>query len=653
MVATDRRFGVIGETGTKMPVTAASTGNLTLSGEQTVDGVALVTDDRILVKNQTTTSENGIYVVDTGTWQRAADFDGPYDIVKGSMIYVTDGTSNAGAWFVVSTNNPIEVGTTALSFSRQTINYVVRDSQVASAGQTIFNFGSSYQTGSNGVAVYVNGIRQRVGSDYTETNSTRITFSYALVLNDEVDFYIGSALGSLTASAASTIAVADAGAYFVGTTAEAILQELADPITPDNGDASVTLTNSSSNNIQRWNTALSANRTATLSASNAKEGAHFVCVRGSGATGNYTLAIGTVATLRAPGEWCEVRYDAGTAAWILEKYGILPSVEILAMSDDNGDANATITPGSSARTQRWAAVLTADRTATLSTSGAFSGARFRIVRLESATGGYCLKVVAASSTIARLAIGQFVDVEYTGTAWVVVAFGNVRSTNTHLVTAADDFLGEEINGYLWQTLIGTDATCSQAVVLADQNNGVARLTTGADAGATMALNGVQLQGRLNWSASKGCLSWEADIAISAITSVCVFIGFTDQVAALEMPFTLGAGDALTSNATDAAGVLFDTAADTDNWWLVGVKADVDATKQNTAVAPAAGVSERWRIDIDAASNATFYRNGTAVGTVLADALTASASLAPVVAAFARGAASRTIDIDQIFIQQQR
>ena len=54
---------------------AASTANLTLSGTQTVDGIALVAGDRILAKDQTTTSANGIYVVAAGAWARALDQD--------------------------------------------------------------------------------------------------------------------------------------------------------------------------------------------------------------------------------------------------------------------------------------------------------------------------------------------------------------------------------------------------------------------------------------------------------------------------------------------------------------------------------------------------------------------------------------------------
>lgn len=59
----------------KGSVKAATTANITLSGAQTIDGIALVAGDRCLVKNQTTTSQNGIYVVAASTWSRATDMD--------------------------------------------------------------------------------------------------------------------------------------------------------------------------------------------------------------------------------------------------------------------------------------------------------------------------------------------------------------------------------------------------------------------------------------------------------------------------------------------------------------------------------------------------------------------------------------------------
>lgn len=113
---TDRRNGLVGNLGIKKPVRVATTANITLSGEQTIDGVAVVADDRVLVKNQTTSSENGIYDCSTGSWTRALDFDGNQDIVNGTLVYIAGGSVQQKQIWTVSATDPITIGTTSISF---------------------------------------------------------------------------------------------------------------------------------------------------------------------------------------------------------------------------------------------------------------------------------------------------------------------------------------------------------------------------------------------------------------------------------------------------------------------------------------------------------------------------------------------------------
>ncbi len=98
----------------KDPVRVASTVNLTLSGEQTVDGVT-TSNDPILVKNQTDMSQNGIYNTASGAWTRATDFDENDEILNGAM-WVSEGNTNADQGFVCVTDEPIIIGTTPLTF---------------------------------------------------------------------------------------------------------------------------------------------------------------------------------------------------------------------------------------------------------------------------------------------------------------------------------------------------------------------------------------------------------------------------------------------------------------------------------------------------------------------------------------------------------
>jgi hypothetical protein len=92
---------------------AATTEAITLAGAQTIDGIALFTNDLVLVKNQTDASENGIYEVAVGAWTRSAD-----ELAHGSFVHVVDGDINGDAGFVLTTADPIVIDTTPLTFER-------------------------------------------------------------------------------------------------------------------------------------------------------------------------------------------------------------------------------------------------------------------------------------------------------------------------------------------------------------------------------------------------------------------------------------------------------------------------------------------------------------------------------------------------------
>ena len=114
----------------KASVRLATTANITLSGAQTIDGVAAVAGDRVLVKNQTTGAQNGIYVVASGAWVRATDADSSTKVTPGMYTFVEDGTVGSASGWNLITKAPITLGTTALVFSQ-------------------FNGGTSYTAGTN------------------------------------------------------------------------------------------------------------------------------------------------------------------------------------------------------------------------------------------------------------------------------------------------------------------------------------------------------------------------------------------------------------------------------------------------------------------------------------------------------------------------
>lgn len=117
MAVTSRLQGLNTGLAIKGPVLVASTGNLTLSAAQTVDGIAVSSCDRVLVKDQTTNTENGIYQVETGSWTRTKDFDGALDVVRGTLAFVNAGTANGGRWYVVASTAGNIPGTNSITFS--------------------------------------------------------------------------------------------------------------------------------------------------------------------------------------------------------------------------------------------------------------------------------------------------------------------------------------------------------------------------------------------------------------------------------------------------------------------------------------------------------------------------------------------------------
>lgn len=104
----------------KNAVRVATTANGTLgtayANGQTVDGVTLATGDRILIKDQSTGSENGIYTVNSsGAPTRASDADNAAEL-KQAAVFVQEGTANADSGWVCTVDGAITVGTTALTF---------------------------------------------------------------------------------------------------------------------------------------------------------------------------------------------------------------------------------------------------------------------------------------------------------------------------------------------------------------------------------------------------------------------------------------------------------------------------------------------------------------------------------------------------------
>lgn len=163
-------------------VRVASTANVTVSSPGTsIDGVTLNNGDRVLLKNQTTASENGIYTFNGSAAAMTRTTDGAQgNLTANSTAYVAEGTANADTAWTVTTNDPITVGTTALAFAQ------VGGGTSYTAGNGI-NIASNVisAVAGNGIVVDGTGVRidtTKVPQKYSTTLATSAT-SYTVTHN--------------------------------------------------------------------------------------------------------------------------------------------------------------------------------------------------------------------------------------------------------------------------------------------------------------------------------------------------------------------------------------------------------------------------------------------------------------------------------------
>ena len=230
--------------------------------------------------------------------------------------------------------------------------------------------------------------------------------------------------------------------------------------------------------------------------------------------------------------------------------------------------------------------------------------------------------------------------------------------DTNNVVIFDDFEGATLLG-TWAVNKGTDAGAANFAVN-PATSGTVRGTTGATT-STMAGSGIIITSELNFKAQGAAavaagnnLEFNTRLKVDVITNQVVFVGLTNAKT-LQLPIQgSGAGNAFTANANDAVGFVFDTTMTNPAWWLIGAKAGVLAAGQSSALNPVAATYAQFAVSVDQLGNATFFYNGLQIGVTMANAITPTVAVTPVVAAFNRtAAAARNFDIDYLMTSMNR
>ena len=199
----------------KQPVLCATTANITLTGLQTLDGVTVVAGDRVLVKNQSTASQNGIYLASASAWSRAPDADVWTDLISAITFVETGSTLSGTAWYCTAQPGGT-IGTTAVTWS----NFSVASSYTAGTGLTLA--GNAFSITNTGVSAGAYGSTSKTltATVNAQGQLTVLAASDIAIANTQV-----SGLGTMSTQNASSVAITGGTLNAVtigGTTAGAV-----------------------------------------------------------------------------------------------------------------------------------------------------------------------------------------------------------------------------------------------------------------------------------------------------------------------------------------------------------------------------------------------------------------------------------------------
>lgn len=227
----------------KDPCLAGTVGNVTLSGVQTIDGVSLAIGDRVLVRAQTLSQNNGIYLVASGAWTRALDFDQWNAEIPGAQVVVEDGTTLADTGWYCTANPGGTLGTTPIAWAQAFgPGSILTDNLGISLVGNLLSLvldGTTLSKSGTGLKVNAGGI---TNTEVSASAAIALTKLAALAFNFAV---VTNASGQLVASATTATEVG----YLSGTNSNIQAQlnalQAANAVTPISSN--VTLVNKSLN----------------------------------------------------------------------------------------------------------------------------------------------------------------------------------------------------------------------------------------------------------------------------------------------------------------------------------------------------------------------------------------------------------------------
>jgi len=179
----------------KQPVACATLANITLSGLQTIDGYTTLSGDRVIVKNQSNNTQNGIYIASSGAWSRSSDADAWSELVS-AIAFVEYGSQAGSAWFCTVTPGGT-IGTTPITWAQFTT------SATYSAGTGLTLTGFTFSITNVGTAsTYGSASSVPVFTTNAQGQVTSVTNTSIAIANTQV-----SGLGTMSTQNANNVSI--------------------------------------------------------------------------------------------------------------------------------------------------------------------------------------------------------------------------------------------------------------------------------------------------------------------------------------------------------------------------------------------------------------------------------------------------------------
>lgn len=446
--------------------------NLATNGLTAIDGTALTAGNRILVKNQASSIENGIYVAAVGAWARATDADAVGELKQGSYVFVESGTVNQKTGWTQQTAGTITPGSTAIVWAQFSSSSSYTAGTGLSLAGSVFNLATPVAVGNGGTGVSTS---TGSGSNVLSTSPTLTT----PVLGTPTSGTLTNCTGlPMSTGVTGTLGVGNGGTG--GTSAQLGMNALAGAVTSGSylrGNG----TNVVMSTIQAADVP-TLNQSTTGNANTATTANHIT----GGAAGGIAYQTGVGATaINTPGTagYVLVSGGAGAPSWSATSSLSIGSAAAVAVVDDNASGTTMYPLWSTATSGNVAPKVSSTKISFVPSTGTLTATAFVGNLSGAVSGAVGASTLSASSTVSGAGFSTYLA------SPPAIGGTTAAAVTGTTITATSSFsgLGTGLSGTASSLTAGAATNATNVYQAADPGAGTYRLLFGNGTNAAAAV----------------------------------------------------------------------------------------------------------------------------------------------------------------------